>query len=517
LLRHLDGDRGVARARWLQRTPAEVEPDMVANDDGAASAAEDEALPPGTIVGEYRVERKLGEGGMGTVYGARHPLIGKRAAIKVISRQLCASGEATQRFILEAQSVNRIGHPNIVDVFSFGTLPDGRSYLIMEWLLGENLRERIARARLALGEAAAILYDVAKALEAAHSAGVVHRDLKPDNVFLVHVPGEPPHVKLLDFGLAKLAAAEDMRTERTRTGIAMGTPQYISPEQARGRAVTPATDVYALGAMAYEMILGRQPFVAESAVETMSMHITHAPVPPRVLWPEIPPALDALLLQMLAKEAQDRPSPARVRATLASFCAVTSAPHVATIFAPIGRLRIRRRGIVALAATGLVVLAAAAVLLGRADHSAESPPEAAAPPPPAAVVQPPPPPPPAEPPVVLVPAGTLSIAIDAPDAQIVVDDRIVARAADRATVAIDPGDHAIEVTAPGRIPYRGSATVRSGETEQLTVTLPPQAPTKRHRSRHRPRRAADAAADTTTLPANVDSIADPFPGTEAPR
>src|SRR5262245_23883709 len=193
----------------------------------------DEDLPVGSQAGEYRIEKKIGEGGMGAVYGARHPLIGKRAAVKVIRRELSSSRDAVDRFVLEAQSVNQIGHPNIVDVFGFGRLPDGRSYFIMEWLQGESLRERLLRP-LPLTEALEILEDVAKPLQAAHEAGVVHRDLKPDNVFLASVKGDKPKVKLLDFGLAKLTGADTQRFDRTRTGVVMGTPLYLSPEQAKG-------------------------------------------------------------------------------------------------------------------------------------------------------------------------------------------------------------------------------------------------------------------------------------------
>ena len=144
----------------------------------------DEELAPGSLAGEYRIEKKIGEGGMGAVYGAKHPLIGKRAAIKVIKRELSANPEAVDRFVREAQAVNTIGHPNIVDIFSFGVLPDGRSFFVMEWLQGESLRERLERP-LTYAEAIDIVETIAKALLAAHEAGVIHRDLKPDNVFLV--------------------------------------------------------------------------------------------------------------------------------------------------------------------------------------------------------------------------------------------------------------------------------------------------------------------------------------------
>ncbi|HSD90612.1 MAG TPA: protein kinase [Kofleriaceae bacterium] len=278
----------------------------------------DEDLPPGSLAGEYRIEKKIGEGGMGSVYGAKHPLIGKRAAIKVIRRELSTSREAVDRFVLEAQSVNQIGHPNIVDVFGFGQLPDGRSFFVMEWLEGESLRDRLQRP-LQFPEALEILEHIAKALQAAHEAGVVHRDLKPDNVFLAARKGEKPSVKLLDFGLAKLTGSgETGRFNQTRTGVVMGTPLYLSPEQAKGMKIDAATDVYSLGAMAYEMLSGAVPFKADSAVEIMAMHIS-APARPLIeKAPWVPMEINNLVLAMLDKHPQNRPITAQVREQLAA-------------------------------------------------------------------------------------------------------------------------------------------------------------------------------------------------------
>ena len=194
-------------------------------------------LPAGFVVGEYRVERKIGEGGMGAVYAATHPMIGKRAAIKVISAALGTNAEAVVRFVQEARAVNQIGHPNIVDVFAFGELPDGRNYFVMDYLQGESLADRLQRAAMPLGEAIEILDQVADALDAAHEKQIVHRDLKPDNVYLAAVRGGRTVVKLLDFGIAKLSVSDGPGSSgaiaKTRTGMMMGTPGYLSPEQAR--------------------------------------------------------------------------------------------------------------------------------------------------------------------------------------------------------------------------------------------------------------------------------------------
>jgi len=284
----------------------------------------------GTMVGEYRVEGQLGEGGMGKVYAATHPVIAKRAAIKVLHPELSVNTEAVERFIQEARSVNQIGHPNIVDIFAFGALVDGRSYFIMEWLRGESLRDRILRGAVPIQHTLQILDTIATALEAAHDKGIVHRDLKPDNVFLVDIKGAAPQVKLLDFGIAKLLGNDDLRAERTRTGNLLGTPAYISPEQARGHAVDHRTDIYALGALAYELMTGWLPFPADNAADMIAKHLfeppPHASLSNADVWPE----LDALICAMLAKDANERPTLAQVRMIVSQVPLRASAPTFPT-------------------------------------------------------------------------------------------------------------------------------------------------------------------------------------------
>src|SRR5262245_12740211 len=265
-------------------------------------------LHSGTLVGEYRIEGKLGEGGMGSVYAATHPLIGKKAAIKIISPHLCTNAAAVERFIQEARAVNQIGHPNIVDVFSFGELVDGRSYFVMEWLQGETLAARMLRGRVPLPEAVEILDQISDALEAAHDTQIVHRDLKPANVILVSIRGNRQLVKLLDFGLAKLAESEDNRVQKTRTGVMMGTPEYVSPEQARGKNVDHRTDIYAFGVISYEILLGRLPFDADNAADIITKHLREPPPRPASIWPQIPEALEDSILKMLEKDPTRRPT-----------------------------------------------------------------------------------------------------------------------------------------------------------------------------------------------------------------
>src|SRR5688572_8854848 len=234
-------------------------------------------LRAGTLVGEYEVNGKLGQGGMGVVYSATHPVIGKKAALKVLRKNLCADVEAVERFIQEARAVNQIGHPNIVDIFAFGTLSDERSYLVMELLTGESLQQRLRRAPLQRDELCHYGDAIARALEAAHNQRIIHRDLKPENVFLHEVRGERPMVKLLDFGIAKLTDTDDNRAGLTRTGAMMGTPQYISPEQARGYAIDYRADIYSLGVMLFEMAAGRPPFAADNAMDMVARHLYEAP------------------------------------------------------------------------------------------------------------------------------------------------------------------------------------------------------------------------------------------------
>ncbi|MFN0251052.1 MAG: serine/threonine-protein kinase [Kofleriaceae bacterium] len=270
-------------------------------------------LKTGQMVGEYQIEGLLGEGGMGRVYSATHPVIAKRAAIKILHPELSVNREAVERFIQEARSVNQIGHPNIVDIFAFGTLADGRSYFVMEWMRGKSLRDRLRESGISMGDTLSIIETISIALEAAHEKGIVHRDLKPDNIFLVDVKGTLPTVKLLDFGIAKLLGNDSDRIEKTRTGNLLGTPAYISPEQARGQHVDHRTDIYALGALMYEMLTGALVFPAESAADMIAKHLYENPPDARIKNPNVAPQLANLMIGMLAKDVNRRPTLEQVR------------------------------------------------------------------------------------------------------------------------------------------------------------------------------------------------------------
>jgi serine/threonine protein kinase len=270
------------------------------------------ALGPGVEVAEYRIEELIGRGGMATVYGGVHPVIGKKAAIKVLNPEI-SDAALQERFIREAQVVNRISHPNIVDIFATGTLPDGRMYLVMEWIEGETLEQRMIDRSLNVGDLLGILDQLCAALQAAHEKGVIHRDIKSQNVMLQRDTESLMRVKLLDFGIAKL----NDTIAKTRPGAILGTPHYISPEQILGEPVTSATDVYALGVLAYEMFTGRLPFQAESLTAIAMAHLTVQPTAASACWFVIPPLLDHILLSMLAKDPADRPELSAVRAALA--------------------------------------------------------------------------------------------------------------------------------------------------------------------------------------------------------
>jgi serine/threonine protein kinase len=266
----------------------------------------------GMKLGEYELRSRIGVGGMGFVYDGIQPLIGKRVAVKVLRPELAQAPEQVARLLAEARAVNAIRHRGIIDIFGFGQVPDGRQYIVMEFLDGQPLDGYLAeKARLPPTEALSILDEVLAALGAAPGARVVHRDLKPSNIFLVREPGGTRYVKLLDFGLAKQGQSGAAgRTAQTRTDMVVGTPEYMAPEQARGQAVGPMTDLYAMGVVTFEMVTGRLPFIGTSPVDLLMKHVDARPPRPSEFVPELPPALDAFILQMLTKDPEARPSSA---------------------------------------------------------------------------------------------------------------------------------------------------------------------------------------------------------------
>jgi eukaryotic-like serine/threonine-protein kinase len=267
-------------------------------------------LPAGFIVGEYKIEKVLGRGGMGTVYAGVQPVIEKHVAIKLLNAQFSADANLVRRFVDEARAVNRIRHANIIDIFSFGQLPapDARQYFVMEYLEGKTLAERMEKGDLSGDDMPTFLTQICDALDAAHGENIVHRDLKPENVWIVTPKRGKPFVKLLDFGIAKLLSSGERST--TQTGMVMGTPHYMSPEQCHGKTVDHRTDIYAMGVMLYQLYSGRLPFTGETFAEILAKQIVDTPDPPSK-YAQIPAELDKLIMRCLSKDPAGRPQTAK--------------------------------------------------------------------------------------------------------------------------------------------------------------------------------------------------------------
>jgi len=269
----------------------------------------------GQRVGNYRIVRQLGQGGMGQVFEAVADEIQGRAAIKILNPEFSSDTEVVSRFLNEARAVNVVQHPSIVSVFESGQLPNGTAYITMEYLEGVTLSSLLSKAALPERTALQIARQLASVLAATHAKDIVHRDLKPDNVMLVNdaevIGGR--RVKLLDFGIAKVSLKHQRNAVRTKDGTMMGTPAYMPPELWMSAARADAkTDVYALGALLFEMLAGRPPFVGDNINQFMFKHVNEEPPPIQQLAPRVAAGTARLLVQMLKKESSERPTMVQV-------------------------------------------------------------------------------------------------------------------------------------------------------------------------------------------------------------
>ncbi|HLL01458.1 MAG TPA: protein kinase [Myxococcaceae bacterium] len=296
-----------------------------ANSAPAPAKAEAKDALIGLVVGSFRLVRKLGGGGMGTVYLGEHTLIGSKVAVKFLHDHFASNEALVQRFLAEARAVNLIGHENIINIFDMNLLPPRRHYLVMEYLEGSPLSSMTGSPQPP-AVVVSILTQVCDALQAAHVNGVVHRDLKPENIFLVRHDRTPHFVKVLDFGIAKLFDGSHS-SGQTSLGTIIGTPEYMAPEQWSGKVSDGRTDLYALGIIAYELLTGRTPFAKGGLGSLLSAHLQEMPATPREVNPTVPAALSQVVMRAMSKRAEDRfRSAADMRAALEQALAGQAPP-----------------------------------------------------------------------------------------------------------------------------------------------------------------------------------------------
>ncbi|MEO8551031.1 MAG: serine/threonine-protein kinase [Kofleriaceae bacterium] len=446
----------------------------------------------GATIGNYVIVRLLGEGGMGSVYRAVQPEIGAEVAIKVLHATPTSHAGAVQRFMLEAQAVNRVRHPGLIRILDTGFMADRRPYLVMELLDGISLAEVCGRLGAAL--ACHVACEALAALEAVHEQGVVHRDLKPANLFL----GRDGRVVVLDFGIAKLVDADGVAQTHS-TGL-IGTPEYMAPEQIRAKPLDRRTDVYAMGIVLYETVTGRRPFAAAATFDMLVQHLERPPTPPRELRPGLAPAIDAAIVKALAKEPVDRYQTAAelataLRAAIGPIGKVELAAFVesrAPAQLPVPQLTPKRRSEQEAPATNaardaetvfdkpkpvrrwlaiagvIAVLGACAFawtfLLVRHDPPSVVPDAAMAITPIVAqpIEAPIPPPPPARP-------GTLVVESEPAGAAIAIDDGETAPSPLEAKLA--PGIHRVHLSRPGYRAQDKTIDIRADERQTVIVSL----------------------------------------------
>jgi serine/threonine-protein kinase len=377
-------DERQARQQLLDNLAASRTRALISGESGPQTVTLHPKDPPasgiiGTYLdGRYLVKGLIGEGGMGMVYEAEHVEIGRRVAVKVLHERFSRQAEVVARFRSEARAATRIGHPHIIDVFDSGTTVDGAVYFVMEYLQGRDLAHLIdTEGALPLDRALAITRQICQALAAAHRAGILHRDIKPENVFLVPRDGYPDFVKVLDFGIAK--TVDSKRIGRlTSPGMAMGTPEYMAPEQAAGQSIDARADVYAVGAILYEMLSGKPPHDGQNVLEILTRKATQAPTSLTRLRPDVPRELERLIMRTLAVSTAHRPqsmeSLQRELSAIIPGGSVAAPPSVEQAAVGTDRLPRRRGGymIAGAAAASLVVVVTALVVQRLAVTASES-------------------------------------------------------------------------------------------------------------------------------------------------
>src|SRR5882724_3518514 len=274
---------------------------VVAKASGGRSSSNDPMLGK-VVAGRYRLEARLGEGGMGVVYRARHVLIERVVALKLIRPDLRGETHLRAWMLREARAANRVDHAHIIDIHDIGETEDGELYLVMEYLVGTALATELSRGPMPLARGVDILEQMCAALARAHDLGVVHRDLKSDNILLTVRGGRKDFVKILDFGLAGLARDPRLAPK----GAVFGTPEYMSPEQARGEDAGPQSDLYAMGVLFFEMLTGQLPFRSNDRETLLEMQRTGATPNPRMLRPDLQPAAESIVLRLLEKDPRKR-------------------------------------------------------------------------------------------------------------------------------------------------------------------------------------------------------------------
>ena len=425
-----------------------------------------------TFDNKFRIIRLIGRGGMGEVFEAEHAQLGKRVAVKLMLEKYNGDREAIARFTREALAAGRIGDPHIIDVMDIGTAPDGRAYVVMELLVGQPLSRLIEdHGPLPLNRALKIMRQVLRAVGAAHTKGIVHRDLKPDNIFLTTQGEQQDFVKLLDFGISKIMDPEAVAaTKLTTTGVVMGTPLYMAPEQAMGNEIDHHADLYACGVIFYEMLAGKPPFEGHTyAVLVAKLLTTDAPLLSDVR-EGLPPKLVAAIHRALEKEPKARHahadafllalpatqsgSPVELAGTVASGPQVMAVPVPAPAAA--------KRNLVIGVGAALAGIAVATAVLIKLQSSPSAPPA----PEPAPTVEPAPAPVPTRIELVVSPA----------DAVVTLDNDPRHTYRDGQAIVVTPGTHELRVELAGYLSQTRTVTVGKGKTDKQSFALIPEKP-----------------------------------------